>query len=83
MPRGRRWGMRLREDTGDRERMDRREGMGHRVVIIMGGMHRVMDHRDSIWMIGGVGLVGLWRRCWRVWRVVVVWMLVYCFRCGF
>jgi len=28
--------------------------------------------------VGRLG--GLWGRCWRVWRVVVVWMLVCCFR---
>jgi hypothetical protein len=36
--------------------------------------------RDSIWIIGGEGIWGLRRLCVRVWRVVVVWMLVCCFR---
>jgi len=56
------------------------EDMGHREDIIMGDMRRVMDHRDSIWMIDGEGAVGLRRRCWLVWRVVVVWMLACCFK---
>jgi hypothetical protein len=44
----------------DKEVMDRRED------IIMGGMRRDMVLRDSIWMIDGVGVVGLRRRCWLV-----------------
>jgi hypothetical protein len=44
--------------------------------IIMGDMRLVMDLRVSIWMIGGAAAAGLWRRCWRVWRAAVAWMLV-------
>ena len=40
-----------------------------------------MGLREGIMTIGGgwEGMRGLWRPCWRVWRVVVVWMLVLCF----
>lgn len=54
-----------------------KEGMGlRREDIIMGVMRRVMDLRVSMWMIGGAEAVGLWRRCWRVWRAAVAWMRV-------
>jgi hypothetical protein len=39
-----------------------------------------MDRREDIMMIDGEGVRGLWRQCWLVWRVVVVWMLVCCFK---
>lgn len=57
-----------------------KEVMDHREDIIMGDMRRGMDRRDSIWMIDGEAVVGLRRHCWLVWRVVVVWMLVCCFK---
>lgn len=41
---------------------------------------RGTGRREAIMMTGGVDQVGLWRRCWLVWRVVVVWMLVCCFK---
>jgi hypothetical protein len=40
---------------------------------------RRMD--QDIMMIGGVGVLDLWRRVWRVWPAVVVWMLV-CYSSG-
>lgn len=43
------------------------------------GTRRATDRRASIWMIGGEGVWGSWRRFWRVWRAVVVW-IVCCFR---
>jgi hypothetical protein len=57
-----------------------KEGMGRRVGIIMGGMRRAMGRRGNMWMIGGEGAVALWRQCWRVWPVVVVWMRVCYFK---
>jgi len=39
-----------------------------------------MGRQGVIMMIDGVDQMGSWRRCWRVWRVVVVWMLVCCFK---
>lgn len=60
---GRKWDMR-----SSRGIISRVLDMGH-----MGG------HRDNMLMIGGVGAwMGLWGRCWGVWLVVVVWMLVCC-----
>ncbi len=53
--------------------MDRREG------ITMAVMRRGMDPKDSTWIIGEEEAAS-WRLCWRVWRVVVVWMLVCCSR---
>jgi hypothetical protein len=41
------------------------EGMANREDIIMGVMRRVMDRRDSIWIIGG-GEAASWKLCWRV-----------------
>ncbi|KAF8846872.1 hypothetical protein BDZ45DRAFT_370467 [Acephala macrosclerotiorum] len=76
MLRVRRW------DTLSRDRMGHKEVTDPKEDIIMEGMHLGMDRRDSIWMIGGVGVRGLWRLCWLVWRVVVVWMLVCCSRCS-
>ena len=38
------------------------------------------DRREDIMMIDGEGVQGLWRQCWLVWPVVVVWMLVCCFK---
>lgn len=53
----RRWGIR------NKDLMVGKEGMDRRADIIMEGMRRDMGPRDSIWMIGGVALVGLWKRC--------------------
>ena len=47
-----------------------------------GVMGRVGMDKEGIMGIRGAGAgMGLWRRCWRVWRVVVVWMLVCFSRC--
>jgi len=69
----------LRWDTHSRGHMDRRVVTVPKEDIITVDMRRGMDLKDSTWMIGGVGVRGSWRRCWLVWRVVVVWMLVCCF----
>jgi hypothetical protein len=52
--------------------------------LVMGqGMGDMGDHRGSMLMIGGeAGQMGLWVRYLLVWLVVVVWMLVCCFRCS-
>jgi hypothetical protein len=42
------------------------------------GINLAMDRKDSIWM-GGIGgrHLGVWRGCWQVWRVVVVWICYF------
>jgi hypothetical protein len=53
-------------------------GMARGIIL----SRRLMGSREVITIIGGVGVAGLWRRCWRVWRVVAVWMLACCFKLG-
>ena len=65
-----------REDIMGREGM---EGMGNKCME--GDMGMGVGHRDNMWDSSG-RVRGLRRRCWRVWRVVVVWMLVCCFKRG-
>jgi len=64
---------------GIRSKVTRHKGMGHKEDI-MGRRGCMGSRRGSIWMIGGEGMWGLQRRCVRVWRVVVVWMLVCYFK---
>jgi hypothetical protein len=39
-----------------------------------------MDNKEAIMIIDGAEAVVSWRRCWLVWRAVVVWMLVCFFK---
>jgi hypothetical protein len=60
--------------------MDLKEDISSRVMDL--DIIRNKDRTDlrAATMVGVVDQVGLWRRCWLVWRVVVVWMLVCSFK---
>lgn len=57
--------------------MDR--GMDRKVAIMGTEDMEATDPGDSIWIGREAPEVDSSKLCWRVWRVVVVWMLACCF----
>lgn len=60
--------------------MEGKADMDLKEDTIMEDMRLGMGLKASILTSGGADLMGLWGLCWEVWRAVVVWMLVSCFK---